>query len=735
MKLQYALVLHQQGQLDSAQKLYEEVLREEPNNFDALHLLGVLHTKRKNLTLAKRLIAKAIDIHPSSALFHYNYGIAQDDLKEHQDAIKSYDQAIALQPNFAGAFYNRGNSYQSLKQFDAAIANYDQAIALQPAYAQAFSSRASALKELRQYDAAIASCKQAIALNPKLAATYNNLGNILLKLKKTDDALVQYEHAISLQADYAEAYLNRGAALALLKKLDPALASYEKAIALKPHDAKAYFNMGNVFFAKHEPEKAMQCFERALEMDETVVRDIDYGYGLRAHAKLFLCDWTEIEHDFDVVLDHLDQNDAVKVAMPFELLSMPSNGAQQKRCAEMYIADDCFAGAADFVAVNRYDTKKIRIGYFSSDFREHPVGQLSIALFESHDRHRFEVYGLGLMPTDTSLIGHRFVKAFDQLVDLSGVQLPQALEAARALELDIAINLNGHTENNRNELFDHRVAPVQVSYLGFAGTMGATFMDYIVADNMVAPPEHEDFYTEKIARLPNSFFPTSYISTTAEPISINPTRQEQQLPGHGFVFACFNNCYKITPDIFDVWMRLLKQIDGSVLWLSKQSNTAVRNLQQEAQKRGVSSERLVFAGRVESHSMHLARLDLADLFLDTRYYNAHTTAADALWAGLPVLTYAGESFASRVAASLLRAVGLPEMIAPSIDAYEAMALELANDASKLAMIKEKLIANRRTKPLFDTGLTTRHLEAAYEHMHQRRITGLPPETFNVATLT
>ena len=732
MKLQYALVLHQQGQLDHAQKLYEEVLTAEPKNFDALHLLGVLHTKRKNLLLAKQLIAKAIDLNPRSSLFYYNYGTLLDEMKQHQEAIQSYDQAIAHGGDLASAFYNRGNSYQSLKQYDAAIASYDQAIALQPTYAQAFASLGSALKETRQYDAAITSCNEAIRLDPKLAAAYNNLGNVLLKLKQTDEALAQYEHALDLKADYAEAHFNRGAALALLKKWDAAVVSYERAIALKPSDAKAYFHLGNVYFAKRNPEAAMQCFERVLAMDAAAVDDIDYGQGLRLHAKQLLCDWTNIEQEFAAIFNQLNREGDAKVAMPFELLAMPSNGLQQKNCAERYVLDDFFAGSADYVPAQKTVMKKIRIGYFSSDFRDHPVGQLSIGLFESHNRNRFEVYGLGLMPTDTSVVGNRFVKAFDKLIDLSGMKLSEAVSAARELELDIAVNLNGHTEHNRNELFDHRVAPVQVNYLGYAGTLGAKFMDYIVADSVVAPIAQEGFYTEKIARLPHSFFPSSYSRYSLEPISIRPTRHEQSLPEQGFIFACFNNCYKITPDIFGVWMRLLKQVEGSVLWLSKQSSTAVRNLQQEAQKHGIAPERIIFAARVESHAAHLARLSLADLFLDTRYYNAHTTAADALWAGLPILTYAGESFASRVAASLLSAVGLQGMIAPSMAAYESMALELAGDAAKLQSVKDKLNANRLTAPLFDIALTTKHLEQAYEHMHGRHLKGLKPESFKVA---
>jgi predicted O-linked N-acetylglucosamine transferase (SPINDLY family) len=335
------------------------------------------------------------------------------------------------------------------------------------------------------------------------------------------------------------------------------------------------------------------------------------------------------------------------------------------------------------------------------------------------------------MPTDTGQLGNRFANAFDKLIDLSGQKLSDAVSAARAHGLDIAINLNGHTEHNRNELFDHRIAPIQVNYLGYAGTLGAKFMDYVVADHVVAPPEQAHCYTEQIARLPNSFFPCSYVRDDPSPMALRPTRLEQGLPSEGFIFSCFNNCYKITPDCFEIWMRLLKKVEGSVLWLPKQSTTAMRNLQQAAKTRGVAPERIIFASRMQSHAAHLARLGLADLFLDTRYYNAHTTAADALWAGLPVLTYAGESFASRVAASLLHAVGLPELMAPSMAAYESIALELASQPAKLQTLKNKLKIHRSTAPLFDIGLTTKNIEQAYRHMHQRQISGQKPVSFEV----
>jgi protein O-GlcNAc transferase len=708
-QLQYAFTLHQQGQLQLAEHIYQQVIALDAKNFDALHLMGVLQTKQKNLEMADSYFARAIQANPNNALCHYNYGIALFDMKRYQDAIASYDRAIGLYPAHATAHYNRGNAYQALKNFEQAVTCYDEAIALQPNYAEAYSSRGSALKELREYDAAVASCERAIAINPRLAAAYSNLGNVVLKRKDYACALELYEHALDLDGHYAEAHFNRGAALAVLKKYEAAAASYERAIALKPEDAKAHFNLGTIFFALKKADLAALHFERVLAMNPDAVQNIDYGYGLRLHVRQHLCDWTGLEDDFKQLLEKFDAKPDAKLVMAFEFLSMPSTAAQQKKCNEALVKDDFFAPTTPFVA-SKSSSHKIKIGYFSSDFRHHPVGQLTVGLFEAHDREHFEIYGFGLMQTDESELGQRLTKAFDHFIDISSLGLDEAVQLARSKNLDIAVNLNGHTEHHRNEIFEQRVAPTQVNYLGFAGTMGARFMDYIVADQTVIPTEDQIHYTEKVAYMPHSFFVSSYVPSRT---THQPTRAEHQLPEAGFVFCCFNNSYKISPDIFDVWMRLLAKVDGSVLWLSKLSETATRNLQMEAQKRGIAKERLIFAKRMDSHDDHLARLALADLFVDTLYYNAHTTAADALWAGVPIVTCLGQSFAGRVAASMLRSLGLDELVTTSVQNYEALSLELAQDAERLKAIKVKLADSRHTKPFFNTVQTAQELENIY----------------------
>lgn len=368
-------------------------------------------------------------------------------------------------------------------------------------------------------------------------------------------------------------------------------------------------------------------------------------------------------------------------------------------------------------------SSKIKVGYFSADFRDHPVAQLLVELIETHDRSSFEVFGFSFRPTHDSELGRRIAGAFDRFVDTSRMSDGALKILANEVGLDVAVNLSGHTAGSRNNVFAQRVAPVQINYLGFPGTMGADYMDYLLTDAIVSPPGSESSYSEKLARLPHCFMPYD----SQQPISTrSPQRSESGLPEKGFVFCCFNNHHKITPEVFTIWMRLLKSQPTSVLWLSDGSDLLKNNLRREAQARGVSPDRLVFAARVDAMADHLARYRLADLFLDTLPYNAHTTACDALWAGVPVLTHTGRSFASRVATSLLHAVGLPELITDSFSGYEQLAMELAADPARLASLRNKLAAQKDKTKLFDTRSLTRHIEGLYTEMHRRARAGLPP---------
>jgi len=469
-------------------------------------------------------------------------------------------------------------------------------------------------------------------------------------------------------------------------------------------------------------DEATESFGRALALKP----DQDHLKGIYLHARMHLCDW----RDFDVQCAELnaDVANGRAATYPFQLLSCASTPAAQLMCARTFVVNKCPAFADPLWRGEHYGHARIRVAYLSADLRDHPVAYLIAGMFERHDRSRFETVAISFGDDKPSAIRDRLKGAFDRFVDANKMSDREVAKLMRELEVDIAVDLNGFTDGSRPDVFAYKPAPVQVNYLGYAGTLGQDYCDYIIADRFVIPEKSRADYAEKVVYLPESFM----VNDIARKISARtPSRAEAGLPEEGFVFCCFNNAYKITPDVFEVWMRLLGQVEGSVLWLSAGNAHAPKNLCREAQARGIAADRLAFAPRVPLNEDHLARVRLADLFLDTLYYNAHTTAADALWAGVPVLTRPGATFASRVAGSLLNAVGLPELITASLADYEVLAVALARDPQRLAAVRQKLARNRDAGPLFDTGRFTRHIEAAYTTMWQRAERGERPQSFAV----
>jgi protein O-GlcNAc transferase len=610
---------------------------------------------------------------------------------EHGEAVRKIDVALDINPNAAVAHNNRGAALKELNRNEEALASYDRAIALKPGYAEAFNNRGVALQSLKRIDEALANCEQALALKPDFAEAYYNRGNALSALKRFEAALASYEQAIALKPDYGEAFGRRGAMLMELKRLPEALASYDRAIALKP--------------------------------------GLKYLGGDRLNAKMNLCDWTGFEADCSRIVAELANG--IAAASPFYILATPIGPADQLRCAERLIAEEFPASPVARWRGEHYARDRIRVAYLSADFRDHPVSYLIAGLFEQHDRTRFEVFGVGYGPDDPGKTRARLRRGFDRFIDVDRHSDQEAASLLRELEIDIAVDLMGLTGNSRLGIFALRPSPIHVSYLGYAGTTGASYIDYIIGDRFLIPTDQHKYFSEKVALLPECF----QVNDARRPIAAHPpSRREAGLPDHGFIFCCFNNAAKITPDIFDVWMRLLHEVDGSILWLAPTESGARGNLAREAARRGVSPDRLVFAPRLQHQEDHLARHRLADLFLDTRYFNAHTTASDALWAGLPVLTCPGVTYASRVAGSLLNGIGLAELIASSLLDYEALALKLARDPLLLASLKQKLARNRKSYPLFDTKRFARHIEAAYVTMLERSRRGDPPESFAVAPM-
>src|SRR5665213_1345545 len=686
--LKHALAAHQAGNLTEAEQLYNLILASDKKQFDALHMLAILHAQSGNFEVATRFFREASEVKPDHAPCHYNHGNVLIELKQFAQAIVCYDRALAITPGYIEAHFNRGNALLRFGRFVDALAGFDSALRLNPNIAEIHSSRGNALRELKRLDDALASFDKALARRPNDAEFHYTRGNILCEIGRLEDGLASFDKAVALLPGEAEFYQNRGNVLLDLGRIAEAFADYDKARAINP--------------------------------------TLKYLEGARLYAKMHLCDWSIPAAEGAAVLAHVRAGAAA--SLPFPVLAMDSTPADQLKCAEIYVGDRYPAATPGHrEAQRRQSHGRIRIAYLSADLHNHAVAQLAAGMFEHHDRSRFEISAISFGPDDRSAMRARLLKAFDRFVDVQAKSASEIASLVRALEIDIAVDLNGYTQRSRTGIVALRPAPLQVNYLGYPGTMGAPDIDYIVADKILIPSDHQRCYAEKIVYLPHSYQANDSKRRISD---LKVTRAEAGLPDRGMVFCSFNNNYKVTPEVFSIWMRLLQQVEDSVLWLLEGNATAPDNLRAEASRRGVSPERLVFAPKMPIED-HLARHRLADLFLDTLPYNSHTTASDALWAGLPVVTCLGSTFAGRVAASLLMAAGLPELVTQSLEEYGVLALRLAREPSLLASIRSKLASHRNTCPLFDTASFTRHIEAAYNEMWQRHRRGELPASYAI----
>ena len=496
------------------------------------------------------------------------------------------------------------------------------------------------------------------------------------------------------------------------------LGAYDKALTLKPNLAGAWLGRGNVFHKLKRHEEAASAYAKVLAIDP----QYPFVKGMFLYQRMLSCDWRGIE-DLIAEIDG-DVASGKRSAEPFGYQAIAHSARDFKRCAEIFAADKFPRSQTPLWRGERYDNSKIRVGYLSGEFRDHVTSRLMTELFELHDKNRFELFAFDNGWDDGSELRGRINKAFNTIVDISRFDDLQVATVIKQKQIDILVNLNGYFGKHRTRVFSYKPSPIQVSYLGFSATMGTDYIDYIIADRYIIPPEYKTFYTESVVYLPDTF----QVNDTKRQIAVRtPTRAELKLPDTGFVFCCFNNNFKITPEIFDVWMRLLNKVDDSVLWLLESNPAVSRNLREAAKCRNIAPERLVFSLFTKEYSDYLARYRVADLFLDTLPFNAGGTASDALWAGLPLLTCSGQTYTARMAGSLLNAIGLPELITTTLEAYEQMAIDLATHPEKLAAIKHKLAENRLTTPLFDTKLFTKHIEAAYAAMYERYQAGLPPD--------
>jgi predicted O-linked N-acetylglucosamine transferase (SPINDLY family) len=563
---------------------------------------------------------------------------------------------------------------------------------------------------------------EAVKINPHAPDAFYNRGCALQHLQRHEEALAAFDRALVLKPDYDDAWTDRGATLLALKNHQEAIASFDRALALKPRDAEALSNRATALFEIQRYDESSAAYGRLI----AAAPEFPHATGNLALARAYCCNWESFAQDRARITVELR---AGKPGMsPHGTTLILDNAEDQLRSARRWVADRCPPAPSPLWRGEIYRHDKIRVAYLSADFHAHATAFLIAGVFEHHDRSRFETIAISFGPDDGSEMRARLTRGCDRFIDVRTKSDSEIAALVRQLEVDIAVDLKGFTQDSRPGIFAHRPAPLQVNYLAHPGTMGADYIDYIFADETVIPPEHQTFYSEKIVYLPDSYQANDSRRQMAEH---TPSRAEAGLPDSGFVFASFNNSYKITPPVFDVWMRLLRATDGSVLWLLQDNGTATANLKREAQARGVESHRLIFAPRVNVEA-HLARQRLADLFLDTLPCTAHTTASDALWVGLPVLTVLGTTFAGRVAASLLNAIGLAEMVAPSLAAYEALALSLARDSTALARVKATLEENRHTHALFDTARFTRNLETAFETILSRCQRGESPAALTVA---
>ena len=669
-ELERAVTLHRQGQSAEAETILRRLLAIQPGQPLVNYLLGGICCERGDHAEALALIDVALKARPGNPGALFLAGNALQGLGRMQEAVARYDAVLSGQPDNADAFNNRGNALGALDRHQEAMASFDAAVAAEPDNPLFRYNRANQLLKLMQLDAAIADFDRVVALQPENVAARGNRGSTLVSLGRADLALADFDAVLAQQPRNLQALINRAAALMHLQRYAEALTSYDDILRMDPH------------------------FPRVL--------------GQVAIAAMHECDWPRMAA-LGPAYRQAVQEDAEGLD-PLSLINYGGDGALMLRCARTAL-DGKLAHAlpAPLWTGQRYNHARLRIAYVSSDLHGHPVGYLMAPLLERHDRDRFEIIVISTGQADGGTVRERIMAAADHFHDMGQCDDRAVAQKLRELETDIAVDLHGHTYGGRFGAFAFRPAPVQATWLGYPGTTGADFMDYILADAVVAPPEHQPFYSEKIAHLPACVFPFD----VERAIAATPSRAEEGLPETGFVFCCFNRNWKITDAVFDIWMRLLQQVPGSVLWLGDYLPHIQQKLREEAQARDVDPARLIFAQK-RNIAEHLARHRLADLFLDTLPYNAHATAADALLAGLPVVTQLGNIFAGRVSTSMAIAAGVPELVTQTAEDYEALALALARDPARLAALRDKL--DRREGPLFDSVGFVRGLEAAYLRM-------------------
>jgi len=780
--------IYNHGQLAETIEQAQKLVEQYPNAFIIWNILGVTATKIGNVSEAIKAFGKVTQLNPNFVDAHYNMGIFLQGQGRLEEAIDSYNKAVSLNPNYAEAHNNMAMVLKDQGKLEEAIDSYNKALSIDPNYTKAYNNMGIVLKDQGKLEEAIGSFNKALFLNPNYVEAYNNIGNVLQKLGKLAEALDSYNKALSLNPNYAEAYNNIGIVLRGEGRFEEAIDSYNKAVSLNPNYAEAhnnvamvlrdqgkleeaidacnkglslnpnyteaYNNLGVVLHDQGKREEAMDAYNKALSLNPNYAEahnnigiilqdqgkrveaisayskallfepDNEEARARKLHQQAHICDWVAIKEDTDVIPK---LGITKQYISPFLILSLEDVPERHRLRSEIYAKVKYPQKPLPIESKPLKKPKRLRIAYFSADFKEHAVAYLMAKIFENHDREQFEIFGYSIFGKKEDNLTKRIVKSFDVFNDVQDMNDKEVALLARQDQIDIAIDLNGYTENCRTGIFAYRAAPIQINYLGYPGTMGAKFMDYIIADQILIPGDLKRHYSENIIFLPNSYMATDNTLPIAE---VTPSRFELGLPEKGFIFCAINNNYKYSLAEFEIWIRLLKKIDDSVLWLLESNEFAKENLIAEVTSHGIDPKRIIFAKKV-SHDKYLAQFRHADLFIDTFNYNAGATACNALWAGLPVVTKFGQSYTARMAGSLLSAINLPELITETVEEYEELILELASTPKRLMDIKQKLAENRLTQPLFNSELFTQHLEDSYQQVYQNYFDGKPHQTIYV----
>ncbi|MEL6768459.1 MAG: tetratricopeptide repeat protein [Pseudomonadota bacterium] len=777
------------GELEDAATRCEKLLAEDPEHFDASYLLAILHARQGRFEEALRYNDRALTLKPGFAPGYLQRGLLMNRLDLPQQALGAFEEARRLQPEDAAAHRELGKTLRKLGRLDDALDCLDRLVQLAPAGAENHFLRATVLLEMKRYEEALESCDLSLRFGRRDAPLLNNRANALRRLARYEEALVDCDEALTLAPYMAEAHYNRATTLHALKRYDEALQSCVRALEIEPDSVdflatrgaiendlerheqaittfrevldrdprhlRAWNGCAAALIAAEHYDLALPCLDRALDIapcDATAHQRrghalmhldlheeaisayeaaLDHGaepWGVLASLiwlRRYTCSWDGLAEKQAALCDAVRSGEAV--ASPFTMLAVADEPKLHLTCARNYVQSVVPQDRPAVFPARARRPGPLRLGYVSGDFHRHATAALIATLFERHDRERFEVHGFSIGPEKDDPVRRRLVDAFDGFHVMNNLSDRDAAGLMRERGIDIAIDLKGHTHNSRPGILAYRPAPIQIQYLGFPGTLGCDFIDYAIVDHIVVPTGQERFYTEALVRLPDCY----QINDALRPLSEEaPTRAACGLPEDAFVFCCFNNNYKITPEIFDIWMELLASVPGSILWLLGDNDLVESNLRREAELRGVASHRLIFAPRAPQ-AEHLARQRCADLFLDTLPYNAHTTASDALWVGLPVLTCCGHAFAGRVAASILVTHGLDELVTTSLPAYAATARALAQDRGRLQALRQRIDNMRSLSPIFDIDRFQAHLEDAYLEMWRRWELGEPATSFSV----